>query len=87
MRHAMRNSLLPIVTVIGLSLPALAAGTALYESIFTLPGMGQYLVTSVGKLDYPVIESTNLIFAFLIIFANLAVDICYPLLDPRIRYD
>jgi peptide/nickel transport system permease protein len=85
-RHALRNSLIPIVTVIGLALPALAAGTALYESIFTLPGMGQYLVTSVSKLDYPVILSTNLIFAVLIIFSNLLVDLSYPFLDPRIRY-
>lgn len=85
-RHAMRNSLIPIVTVVGLTLPALAAGTAIYEGIFSLPGMGQYLVTSVSKLDYPVIQSTNLIFAVLILVSNLLVDISYPWLDPRIRY-
>jgi len=85
-RHALRNALIPIVTVIGLALPALAAGTALYEIIFTLPGMGQYLVTSVSKLDYPVILATNLIFAVLIIFSNLLVDLSYSLIDPRIKY-
>lgn len=85
-RHAVPNALIPIVTVIGLSLPGLAAGTAIFESIFTLPGMGQYLVSAVGNLDYPVILSTNFIFALLIILSNLLVDLSYPLLDPRIRF-
>jgi peptide/nickel transport system permease protein len=85
-RHALRNALLPIVTVVGLTIPTLAAGTAIFESIFTLPGMGQYLVSSIGNLDYPVIQATNLIFATLIVLSNLAVDLSYPLLDPRIRY-
>ncbi len=85
-RHALRNSLIPVVTVIGLSLPGLVAGTAIFEAIFTLPGMGQYLVSSVGRLDLPVLMSTNLIFAFLIVLSNLLVDLSYPLLDPRIRY-
>lgn len=85
-RHAMRNSLIPVVTIIGLSLPGIIAGTALFESIFVLPGMGQYLVQSVGRLDYPVIQGTNLIFAVLIVAANLMVDVSYTFLDPRIRY-
>lgn len=85
-RHAMRNALVPVVTVVGLSLPGLIAGTAIFESIFTLPGMGQYLVGSVSRMDYPVIQSTNLVFAFLIVMANLAVDLSYPLLDRRIKY-
>jgi len=85
-RHAIRNALIPIVTVVGLTVPSLAAGTAIFESIFTLPGMGQYLVSAVGNLDYPVIQSTNVIFAVLIIASNLAVDLSYPLIDPRIRY-
>ena len=84
--HAMRNSLIPVVTVIGLTLPTLIAGTAIFEAIFVLPGMGQYLVSSVSNLDYPVIMSTNLVFAILIVSANLLVDLSYPLLDPRIRY-
>jgi peptide/nickel transport system permease protein len=86
LRHGLRNALIPVVTVVGLSLPGLIAGTALFESIFTLPGMGQYLVSSVGNLDYPVIQSTNLIFATLIVTANLLVDLSYTVLDPRIRY-
>jgi peptide/nickel transport system permease protein len=85
-RHAVPNALIPIVTVIGLTIPTLAAGTAIFESIFTLPGMGQYLLSAVSNLDYPVIMATNVVFATLIIFSNLLVDLSYPLLDPRIRY-
>lgn len=85
-RHALRNALLPVVTVVGLSLPNLIAGTAIFETIFGLPGMGQYLVSSVLRMDYPVIQSTNLMFAVLIVAANLAVDISYPFFDPRIKY-
>jgi peptide/nickel transport system permease protein len=85
-RHGIRNALIPIVTVVGLTVPSLAAGTAIFESIFTLPGMGQYLVSAVSNLDYPVIMATNVIFATLIILSNLLVDLSYPLLDPRIRF-
>lgn len=86
MRHALRNSLLPVVTVLGLALPGLIAGTAIFEAIFSLPGMGQYLVSAVNKLDLPVIMSTNLIFATLLIVSSLLVDLSYPLLDPRIKF-
>ena len=85
-RHALRNALIPIVTIIGLALPGLIAGTVLFEIIFVLPGMGRYLVSAVGNLDYPVIQGTNVIFAFLIVSANLLVDISYSWIDPRIRY-
>jgi peptide/nickel transport system permease protein len=86
MRHALRNGLIPVVTLIGLRLPHLVAGTAIFEAIFSLPGMGQYLVSSVGKLDIPVLMSTNLMFAVLIVASNLVVDLSYPMLDPRITY-
>jgi peptide/nickel transport system permease protein len=85
MAHALRNALLPVVTVIGLSLPGLVAGTAIFESIFSLPGMGQYLVSSVGNLDYPVIMATVFIFSVLIVLSNLAVDLSYTIIDPRVR--
>ena len=85
MGHALRNALLPVVTVIGLSLPGLVAGTAIFESIFSLPGMGQYLVSSVGNLDYPVIMATVFIFSVLIVLSNLAVDLSYTIIDPRVR--
>ncbi len=86
MGHAMRNSLIPIVTIIGLSLPRLIAGTALFEAIFVLPGMGQYIIAAISNLDYPAIQATNLMFAILIVGSNLLVDISYGWIDPRIRY-
>lgn len=86
MRHAMRNAMIPIVTIIGLALPGLIAGTALFELIFVLPGMGQYLISSISNLDYPVVQGTNIIFALLIVGSNLLVDISYTWIDPRIRY-
>ena len=85
-RHAFRNALIPIVTIIGAGLPGLIAGTALFEIIFILPGMGRYLVSAIGNLDYPVFQGTNVIFAVLIVAANLLVDISYSWIDPRIRY-
>lgn len=85
MSHALRNALLPVVTVIGLSLPGLIAGTAIFEAIFSLPGMGLYLVSSVSNLDYPVIMATVFIFSVLIVLSNLLVDISYTIIDPRVR--
>jgi len=84
-RHALRNALVPVVTVVGLSLPGLIAGTAIFESIFTLRD-GPVPRRRRLPHDYPVIQSTNLVFAFLIVMANLAVDVSYPFLDRRIKY-
>jgi peptide/nickel transport system permease protein len=83
--HALRNALIPIVTVIGVSLPNLIAGAIIFEQIFLLPGMGRYLIDAVNQLDYPVILGLNLIFAFLLMTSVLLVDLSYALLDPRIR--
>lgn len=85
-KHALRNSLLPVVTVIGLALPTLIAGTVIFENIFLLPGMGRYLLSAVTSLDYPVIQAVNVIFAFMLIVAVLLVDMTYAVLDPRIRF-
>lgn len=84
-RHVLRNSMLPIVTVIGLQLPRLVAGTVIFEQIFGLPGMGRYLLDAIARLDYPVIQSTNLVFGLLLIVSNLVVDLSYGWIDPRIR--
>lgn len=84
-RHVLRNSMLPIVTVIGLQLPRLIAGTVIFEQVFGLPGVGRYLLDAIGRLDYPVIQSTNLVFGVLLIVSNLLVDLSYGWLDPRIR--
>jgi peptide/nickel transport system permease protein len=85
-KHALRNALIPVVTVIGVGLPGIIAGTVIFERIFVIPGMGQYLVDSVNIRDYPVIQGLNLVFATLLIFSVLLVDISYSFLDPRIRY-
>jgi peptide/nickel transport system permease protein len=86
-KHALRNSLLPVVTVVGLTLPLLVAGTVIFEQIFLLPGMGRYLLAAVIALDYPVIQAVNLLFALMLVVAVLLVDISYAVLDPRIRFN
>jgi peptide/nickel transport system permease protein len=85
-KHALRNALIPVVTVIGVGLPNIIAGTVIFEQIFVIPGMGRYLVDSVNIRDYPVIQGLNLVFATLLICAVILVDISYSFLDPRIRY-
>ena len=84
-RHVLRNAMLPIVTVIGLQVPNLIAGTVIFEQIFVLPGVGRYLLDAVQRLDLYVLMATNLFFGTLIVMANLAVDVSYALIDPRIR--
>jgi ABC-type dipeptide/oligopeptide/nickel transport system permease component len=86
-RHAMKNSLIPVVTVLGPLFAALVTGTFVAELIFGIPGMGKYFVTSITERDYPVIMGTILLYAVLLVLANLAVDLTYAFLDPRIRYD
>jgi peptide/nickel transport system permease protein len=85
-RHALRNSLIPVVTIIGLELPLLIGGTVIIETVFNLPGVGRYVVDSFNQLDYPIAQGVTLLLALAVIFANLAVDITYVYLDPRIRY-
>ena len=86
-RHALRNALIPVVTVIGVGLPNIIAGTVIFEQIFVIPGMGRYLVGAVNNLDYPVILGLNFVFAGLLMFAVILVDVSYAFLDPRIRYN
>jgi ABC-type dipeptide/oligopeptide/nickel transport system permease component len=85
--HALRNALLPIVTLIGLQLGLLLSGAVLTETIFALPGLGRLAITSVLARDYPVVEGVVIIAAGIFVLANLLVDILYAYLDPRIRYD
>jgi len=86
-RHALKNSLIPVVTIIGPLFAALVTGTFVTELIFGIPGMGKYFVTSITNRDYPVIMGTILLYAVFLVVANLLVDITYAFLDPRIRYD
>ena len=84
-RHALRNAMLPLVTVIGLQFGALLGGAVLTESVFSLPGMGRFLVDSIFVRDYPVIQGFTLVIALIFVFVNLLVDISYAYLDPRVR--
>ncbi len=86
-KHALRNALLPIVTLIGLSLPFLFSGTVLIEYIFSWPGMGRLIVEAIFAQDTPVIIACFIIFAVLVVAGNLLADILYAVVDPRIRYD
>lgn len=85
-KHALRNALIPVVTVVGVGLPNLIAGTVIFEQIFVIPGMGRYLVDAVNHRDYPVIMGLNLIFAVILSISFILVDLAYAYLDPRIRY-
>jgi peptide/nickel transport system permease protein len=85
-KHALRNALIPVITLLGLSLPALASGAILTETVFALPGMGRLAIESVNARDYPVIIAINLILSTLTVFGNLMADLAYGLIDPRIRY-
>ncbi|OIO38659.1 MAG: diguanylate cyclase [Candidatus Omnitrophica bacterium CG1_02_46_14] len=84
-RHALRNALLPIVTILGLSVPGLLGGSVVFESIFSIPGMGRLFFNSVFTRDYPVIMGVLVLGAALTLLGNLLADIAYGLVDPRIR--
>ena len=86
LKYAFKNALIPVLTAIGLRFGSLLAGAALVETIFTIQGVGSFLVDSVNKLDYPAIQSTVLVLAALFVIVNTAVDILYGLVDPRVKY-
>jgi peptide/nickel transport system permease protein len=85
-RHALKNALIPVVTVIGLQFGGLLSGAFLTETVFARPGVGRYVVTAIGARDYPVIQAVTLLIAVLFVLINLAVDLIYAFLDPRIHY-
>lgn len=87
MSHAARNALIPLITVIALTLPAILGGTVVIETIFAWPGMGQLAISAVRNRDYPMIMALNMIIATLILLSNLLADILYAAVDPRIKYD
>ena len=85
-RHALKNALIPVVTIVGLQVPILIGGTAIMEQIFVLPGVGRYLVEALGRRDYPILSGINLIMASFVLVVNLVVDLVYAYLDPRVQY-
>ncbi|MDZ7728059.1 MAG: ABC transporter permease [Dehalococcoidia bacterium] len=84
-RHALRNAALPVVTVVGLSFGRLLGGSVITESIFALPGMGTALIDSILGRDYPVVQGIVLVYATIFILVNLATDLAYTRLDPRVK--
>ena len=87
LRHAVKNALIPVVSLIGLQLPILVGGSVIIENIFNLPGLGRLTVDALGRRDYPVVSGVNLLFATGVLMINLLIDLMYPYLDPRLRYE
>ena len=85
-RHAVKNALIPVVTLIGLQMPILVGGSVIMENIFNLPGLGRLMVAALEGRDYPVVSGVNLFFATMVMGINLLIDLMYPILDPRVRY-
>ncbi len=86
LRHALKNSFIPIVTILGLQLSFIFGGSVIVETIFSIPGIGSLMVGSIFNQDYAVVQACTLVFAVLIVIVNLAVDLSYGFFDPRIRY-
>jgi peptide/nickel transport system permease protein len=85
-RHALKNAMLPVITVLGLQLGALLGGTVIIESVYALPGLGTLLLGSVTLKDFPQIQGIVLFFAVVVVLLNLIVDVSYGWFDPRVRY-
>ena len=86
-RHAVKNALIPVVSLIGLQLPILVGGAVIMENIFNLPGLGRLLLTALNDRDYPMVSGINLFFATGVVVINLMIDLVYGILDPRVRYE
>jgi peptide/nickel transport system permease protein len=85
-RHALPNALIPVITVVGLQVPLLVGGTVVLEQIFSIPGMGSYLLNSIQQRDYPVVQAIVLMTASVVVVTSLVVDVAYAFLDPRVEY-
>jgi len=86
MRHALKNALIPVITIAAGMLAVLIGGTVVFESIFALPGIGSYMIEALNQRDYPIISGLNVVMASFVLVLNLAVDMTYGWLDPRVRY-
>jgi len=86
-KHALKNALIPVVTLLGLQLGFLFGGSVLVERVFNIPGMGRFLVQGATNKDVPVVQACTLVIALAVVLVNLAVDISYGWFDPRIHYD
>ena len=86
LRHAIKNALIPVVTLIGMELPLVVSGSVIIENIFNLPGLGRLMLLALNTRDYPVVSGVNLFFGAVVLANNLFIDMIYPYLDPRVRY-
>ena len=86
-KHALRNAMIPIITLIGMQMGSLLGGAVVVEQIFSLPGLGQMTLTGINNRDYPVVQGCVLFIAFIYVIVNLIVDLLYAYIDPRISYD
>jgi peptide/nickel transport system permease protein len=84
--HALKNAAVPVITIIGIGVALLIGGAVVTESVFAIPGLGRLTLDAILRRDYPVIQGVVLIFSFVYVLVNLAVDLIYTLVDPRIRY-
>jgi peptide/nickel transport system permease protein len=87
MRHALKNALIPVITLIGLQTPVVIGGTVVIERIFSLPGMGRLLMEAVNGKDHPLVMGIVVLFAVVMVLINLAVDLTYSFLDPTVHYE
>ena len=85
-RHAMRNAMIPVITLIGIFIPLTVTGLVVTEQVFGLPGIGRMMVDAINQRDYPVVQLVVTLTGFVVVMANLGVDLIYGWLDPRIRY-
>ena len=86
LRHAVKNAIIPVVTLVGMQLPILVGGSVIMENIFALPGLGRLMLNALENRDYPVVSGINLLFGSAVVVGNLLIDLAYAFLDPRIRY-
>ncbi|HXF34537.1 MAG TPA: ABC transporter permease [Candidatus Acidoferrales bacterium] len=87
LRHGLKNALIPVVTIVALSLPGLVAGAVVTETIFAWPGMGRLFYNALGQFDFPLLMGYLMLISFLVVFFNLLADVAYAWLDPRVTYD
>ncbi|MEZ4503286.1 MAG: ABC transporter permease [Dehalococcoidia bacterium] len=86
LKHALKNALIPVVTLLGLQIAFLIGGSVIIESVFAIPGVGRLLISAIGNRDYPVVQGVVVIIGLFVMFTNLVIDVSYAWLDPRIRY-
>lgn len=86
MRHALKNAMLPVLTIMGLTISGMVGGQIILESMFNIDGIGRFLLAKLTSRDFPPFEGTVLVIAFVIVTVNLGVDLAYAWLDPRVRY-